>query len=236
MSLVALALLALAAPAMAADPVCRSAVVTGMDVDAYARQQALHASAGLRLEREAIADKDGAPSFSALWGSTGDPTRLTHGALGHEAFYFASLEMTGRDYRMTDLTVGVVGGAAWYGVLWDKGRNVQQSISYWISEAELRKIVARSGQRVVAIAPFQLGKIQYFAVLVDVGPALRTTAAVGLTTQKLATETERMRRNGFILRRAPPYGRGKALRYAAVWQRADQLTPCSRQLASVEPR
>lgn len=64
-----------------------------MDSVRYAQVQAEQDQAGYRLAREIVDEHDGQPRFAALWVRDGGPQRVSHGGLGVDAFYFASLDM-----------------------------------------------------------------------------------------------------------------------------------------------
>lgn len=219
--------------ALAAAP-CTADIRSGMDATTYAAVQADQRATGKRLEADAVIDAGGAPSFTALWSNAGPPTRVSHGALGQDAFYYASMEQTTQDYRMVDLTVGIVAGSAWYSAIWDKGRTVQQSVHYWISESEVAAKIKAPDQQVQAIAPFTVAGHLYFAALVDVGKGLASHAAVGLDATAFAAMDAKMGGTGLILARKNAYRHAGKTRFTAVWRDPAAIGACAARLLPID--
>lgn len=230
-----LAILAQAALAVAPLPAagCDTHVQTDMDSAHYAQAQAEQDLAGYRLAREIVDEHDGAPRFAGLWVRDGGPQRVSRGGLGVDAFYFASLDMVGKEYRLVDLTVSPVGGTPYLSALWTKGRDTQQRVDYLLSEGELRKGLSQNGRRTLAIAPYRIGGKTRFAALFDVANGLERNARTGLDHRALVKADAGMRRRGYVIDRVSPQP-GRPGCVAAVWRPAAGLSACERALRQFE--
>ncbi len=213
---------------------CTAEIRSGMDAAAYAAAQAEQRAAGKRLEADAVADVDGTPVFTALWSNAGPATRVLRSGLGQDAFYYESAMQTAQEYRMVDLTVGLVAGSAYYTGIFEAGRDVQQAVYYWISEREAAEKVAAADQQVQAIAPFIVAGHLYFAVLVNVGKGLKSHAAVGLDSTKFAQLDGQMTTQGLILARKIAYAKGGKTRFAAVWRDPAAIGDCAARLSRID--
>lgn len=223
----ALAISWFATLAIAATPVqkCDAHFHTGMTAADYDQTQFDEAAAGYRLVREGVIDDAGSPRFTALWVHDGLPQRQSRGGHGVDRFYAASLEMVGRGYRLVDLSVAVVSGAPWFAALWEQPRGAQQTIEYSLGRDELRNALASHGRRVVAIAPYRIGKIPYFAAAFDVGADLEPTAGIGLSSKALAHQDREMTARGYGISRriVEP---GESGRVTALWEPVNATSPC----------
>ena len=213
---------------------CQTQVRVAMDGAGYAAAQTELKGAGYRLVHEAVGDVGGRPSFAALWVRDAEPPRVSYGAHGVEAFYYASLTMTGQDYRLVKLTVGVVGGSPYFSALWAKNRPVQQIVDYWLTEVEVRRKLKQRKLRVLAIAPYGIGNTAYFAALFDMADGAASAAAVGLTAKGISQRDKHWRRKGYLLSRVTSMP-NRAGRYVAVWRQADALPLCERNVGRMEP-
>ena len=193
------ALLAQAAlvPLPTAAVACDIRSEIGMDQLSYDRAQRAQEGAGYRLTRERIDDDAGRPRFAALWVRNGRPFRVSSGAHGVDAFYIASLKMTVQDYRLVDLIVGVVSGSPYFSALWEKDQPLRQTVDYWLTQTELRRKIAQPKQRVLAIAPYRIGKFRYFAALFDVADGAVSSASIGLNAPVIARRDRQWRSRGY---------------------------------------
>ena len=224
----------LAQAALAQTAPCDTRTLSDMDQAEYDRARVEQESAGYRLARETVDDDAGRPRFAALWVRDGKPPQASRGAHGVDGFYFASLEMTGKDHRLTDLTVGVVAGSPYFSALWAKNRSVQQTVDYWLTERELRRKLAMPKHRVLAISPYRIGNITYFAALFDVADGLRSSAVIDLTASALDRRDAEWQRRGYVLSRVARHP-GRPGRFTAVWQSAEGLSACERETGRLDP-
>ena len=226
---------ALAQAAVATLPAagCDAHLQTRMDLARYAQAQVEQDQAGYRLAREIVEEHDGQPRVAALWVRDGGPQRVSRGGLGVDAFYFASLDMVGKEYKLVDLTVSPVGGMPYLSALWSKGRDLQQRVDYVLSARELRKELSQGGRRTLAIAPYRMGGKTQFAALFDVASGLEPNARTGLDGRALIKADLRMRRRGYVIDRVSPEP-GRPGRFTAVWRPAAGLSACERATRQFE--
>lgn len=194
-----------------------------MDDKAYAAAQSEQQERGMYVVDQAIYDAgDGTPRYAALWRDDVVNVPVIRAGLDVDRFYRASIAVVDQSYRMIDITVGVVGGAALYGGRWLRPYDRGHGSRYRQSQRELRRALRSGNTRITSIAPFLVdGRLQLASSFEE----FRDGTTVGLVDAKeakLRRIDKKNRANGYELMQLRAWTKGKSLRYVALWHKAEK--------------